>query len=204
MKNIIYSSLLTLTLLLSLPLTTSAASLGLTIQGPTLGSSSITIDYLEFGGDGDLSSFGAGIDSSNGVIPLGINDLSFSAAFSLAAPTIGATGFFDIFDDSGQFLSGNLFAVGFTENVIELQFNNLIGSAAGSFGNSVLALVAFDDPLGLNPFNSFIDGEFYPASVDILNVVAEPTILSLFVLALLLMGFTRVRLHCLSTSLKNI
>ena len=195
MKKIIYSILLTIALFFSMQLTGNAATLGLTTQDPTLGSSAIIVDYLQFGGDGDLASFGAGIDSSNGVMPLGITDLSFDAAFPLATPTIGATGFLDLFDTNGQFLAGDLLAVGFTQNVIELQFNNLIGSAAGSFGSSVLALVTFDDPLGPNPFNSFIDGDFYDASVRILNVasVSEPAILSIFVLTLFLMGFTRLR-----------
>ncbi len=195
MKKIIYSILLTITLLFSTQLTLNAATLGLTTQDPTLGSSAIVVDYLEFSGDGDLASFGAGIDSSSGVTPLGITDLSFGAAFPLATPTIGATGFLDIFDANGQFLAGDLFAVGFTQNVIELQFNNLIGSATGSFGSSVLALVTFDDPLGTNPFNSLVDGNSYDASVRILNVasVSEPAILSIFVLTLFLMGFNRLR-----------
>ena len=199
MKKIIYSIVLTIALFFSMQLTVSAATLGLTTQDPTLGSSSIVVDYLQFGGDGDLASFGAGIDSSSGVTPTGFADLSFDAAFPLATPTIGATGFFDIFDNNGQFLAGDLMAVGFTQDVVELQFNNLIGSAASSFGSSVLALITFDDALGLNPFNSFIDGDFYTASVSISNVVedvgsaSEPTILSIFILALFLMGFTRLR-----------
>ncbi len=199
MKRKIHSTLLTITLIFSIQITATAASLGLTTQSPTLGSSSAFIDYLEFGGDGDISSFFNSLNSSSGVTPVGLTDLSFGVGFSLATPTVGATGFFDIFDDNGQFLAGDLFAVGFTEDIIELQFNNLIGSAAGSFGNSVLALVTFDDPLGPNPFNSFIDGNFYTASVSISDVVAtvtsvsEPAILSIFILALFLMGFTRLR-----------
>ncbi len=193
MSRIICNTLLYIALSFCMQLTVKAATLGLTTQDPTLGSSSIIVDYLEFGGDGDLSSFGARINSSNVIMPSGITDFSLSVAFPLAAPTIGSTGFFDVLDDNGQFLGGDLFAIGFTQDVIELQFINLIGSAADSFGNSVLALVIFDDQLGPNPFNGFRDGEFYVASVNILNVVAEPTILSVFLLALLLMGFTRFR-----------
>ncbi len=197
MKKIIHSLLLAFALLFSVQLTVNAATLGLTTQNPTLGSSSVIVDYLEFGSDGDLLSFFSAIDSSNGVTPVGSTVLDFNAAFPLATPTIGATGFFDIFDDNGQFLSGDLLAVGFTEDVVELQFNNLIGSAAGSFGNSVLALVAFDDPLGPNPFNSFIDGDFYTASVSISSVVlpvasvSEPNILGLLFISLIGMFFYR-------------
>ncbi len=185
MKKTIYNTLLSIALLVSMQLTATAALLGLTTQNPTLGSSSVSIDYLEFGGDGDLSSLFNSIDLSSGVTPVGQAALYFSVGFPLATPTIGATGFFDIFDDNGQFLAGDLLAVGFTEGVIELQFNNLIGSAAGSFGNSVLALINFDDPLGANPFNAFLDGNIYTASVSISNVVIneapEPHILALFV-----------------------
>ncbi len=184
MKLKFYCALLVIALFLSGTFTATATTLGLTTGNPTLESNFTIIDYLESGSDGDLSSFFNSIDSSNGVTPVAPTDLSFSAAFPLATPTIGATGFFDIFDDNGQFLAGDLFAVGFTEDVIELQFNNLIGSAAGSFGNSVLALVTFDDSLGANPFNSLTDGDFYTASVSISNVVSatvfEPNILALF------------------------
>ncbi len=184
MKLKFYYALLVIALLFSTTFTTTVATLGLTTDNPTLGSSSTTIDYLEFGSDGDLSSFFNTIDSSSGVTPIGLTDFSFNAAFPLAIPTIGATGFLDIFDDNGQFLSGDLFAVGFTDDVIELQFNNLIGSASGSFGNSILALITFDSPLGTNPFNSLTDGDFYTASVSISNVVStaifEPNILALF------------------------
>lgn len=191
MKKIIYNLLLTIALLLSTQLTATAASLGLTTGNPTLGSSFAFVDYLEFGGDGDLSSFFNPIDSSSGVTPVGFADLTFGVGFSLATPTLGATGFFDIFDNNGLFLGGDLLAVGFTQDVVELQFDNLIGSAAGSFGNSVLALVSFNDPLGSNPFNSFVDGDFYTASISISNVVSEPTVLSIFILALFLMNFIR-------------
>ena len=193
MKKTIYSTLLTITMLFSVHLTVNAASLGLITDNPMLGSSSVTVDYLEFGSDGDLSSFGAEIDSSNGVTPVGFTGLSFGVGFPLATPTIGATGFFDIFDDNGSFLGGDLLAVGFTENVIEFQFDNIIGSAAGSFGNSVLALITFDAPLGTNPFSGFIDGNFYTASVSIYNIspVPEPSMLSLLSIGLIGLFFYR-------------
>jgi PEP-CTERM motif-containing protein len=205
MKKIIYNTLLTIALLFSMQLTVNAATLGLTTQNPTLGSSSVVVDYLEFGSDGDLFSlFTAEIDSSNGVTPDGSTTLDFDAAFPLATPTINATGFLDILDANGQFLGGDLLAVGFTEDVVELQFNNLLGSAAGDFGSSVLALVTFDDPLnalvGPNPFNSFVDGDFYTASVSISNVVnasaganavPEPNILALLFISLIGMFYYR-------------
>ncbi len=199
MKKIIYSILLTIALLFSIQLTVTAASLGLTTQSPTLGSSSVLVDYLEFGTDGVLLSFDSEIDSSSGVTPVGFTDLAFDASFPLLTPTSGATGFFDIFDNGGQFLGdqflgGDLLAVGFTEDVIELQFGNLFGPAVGSFGSSVLALVTFDDPLGPNPFNSFVDGDSYFASVSISNVasvVPEPNVLAILLIGLFGISFYR-------------
>lgn len=195
MKKIINNTLLTIALLFSMHLTATAASLGLTTQSPTLGSSFAIVDYLEFGGDGILLSFGSAIDSSSGVSPVGVTDLTFDASFPLLTPTSGATGFFDIFDAgfSNHFLGGDLLAVGFTTDVIELQFDNLIGSASGSFGSSVLALVTFFDPLGPNPFDSFVDGNSYFASVSISNVVTvpEPSVLALLLISLIGMSFYR-------------
>ena len=147
-----------------------AATLGLTTEAPTRSSSMAFIDYLEFGTDGDLSTFGAEVDATDGVSPVGFTEIGFGIGFSLADPTTGATGGFDVFDEDGLFLAGDVLAVGFTEDVIELQFGNLNGSGVGSFGSSVLAQIAFDDPIGANPFESFVDGEFYSASITISSV----------------------------------
>ena len=177
-------------LALIVPTLSSAASLGLTTVGPTLEASFAGIDYLEFGTDGDLSTFGAEVDFTDGVSPVGLTEIGFGFGFSLAAPTVGATGGFDIFDEDGFFLGGTLIAVGFTDDVIGLQFGNLGGAGAGSFGASVLALISFDDLLGPDPFASLVDGEFYPASITVSNVVAvvaavpEPATLLLVLTAL--------------------
>ena len=154
--------------------TANATPLGLTTEAPTIESSFAIVDYLEFGPDGDLSTFGAEVDFTDGVSPNGLTEIGFGIGFSLADPTSGATGGFDIFDEDGLFLDGDLLAVGFTEDIVELQFGNLGGSGAGSFGSSVLALIAFDDPLGPNPFASLIDGNAYVASVSISSVVSLP------------------------------
>lgn len=150
-----------------------AATLGLTTEAPILSSSTAFIDYLEFAPDGDLSTFGAEVDFTDGVSPNGFTEIGFGIGFSLADPTTGLSGGFDIFDEDGFFLGGDLFAVGFIEDVIELQFNNLSGSGAGSFGTSVLALITFDDPLGANPFASLFDGDSLGASITISDVASS-------------------------------
>lgn len=198
----IKTSLFSLCLLIlsSFSFTTNAATLGLATQDPSLDSSFAFVDYFEFGTDGDVSSFGGIIDSSSGISPFGLTEFSFGVGFSLSDPTNTATGGFDVFDGNGLFLGGDLAAVGYTENVIEFQFNQLTGSAASNFGASALMMISFVDQLGANPFIGLVDGTFYDASVHIASVVntvpvSEPAILSLYVLALLLMGFFRVSTH---------
>lgn len=167
----------------------SAATLSLATETPNFSSSSAFVDFLNFDPDGDLSTFGADVDFTNGVSPVGFTELGFGIGYSLADPTGTATGGFDVTDENGLLLGGDLLAVGFSEDVIELQFDNLIGSGAGSFGSSVLMVVAFSDSfdeLGSNPFDDFADGFFYDATISVSNVAAIPLPAGL---PLLLTGF---------------
>lgn len=173
----------------------SAASLNLLTGSATIGSNSASIDYLEIATDGDLSTFGAEVDFTDGVSPVGFTEIGFGIGFSIADPTSGATGGFDIFDDNGLFLDGDVLAVGFTDSVIEFEFGNLSGSGAGSFGSSVLALISFDDALGANPFASLVDGDFYSASISISNVTPIPLPAGFPLLAAGLGGLLILRRH---------
>lgn len=180
--------------MLALPAYVLPASLGLTTGSPSLTSSFSLVDYLEFAPDGDLSTFGAEIDSTDGVAPVGFTELSFGVGFALSDPTVGATGGFDIFDEDGFFLGGDLIAVGFAEDVIEFQFGTLSGAGVGGFGSSVLVQVLFDDALGSNPFASLVDGEFYTGSITVSNVVDVspvplPAALPLFLSGLIGLGW---------------
>lgn len=138
----------------------SAAALGLVTQTPSLTAMMASIDNLDLDPDGSLSNFAAEVDGLDGVLPAGPTEISFVADFALADPTNIFTfafgGFLDITDSGGQFLVGDLTAIGFTNNTVELEFNNLTGSGAAAFGTSVLALVAFGGPLGPNPFGAFV------------------------------------------------
>ena len=170
MRTTLFSLIFTATA--SLAAMAPAATLGLTTGAPSLSSSAASIDYFEFGSDGDLSSFGAEIDATNGITTTGFTEIGFGIGFSLSDPTDAPAGGFDIFDDTGLVLAGDLLAIGFVEDTIELQFNNLFGSGAGAFGTSALAVITFDDPLGPDPFLSFFDGDFYGASITVSNVVS--------------------------------
>ncbi len=158
------------------PASAFAATLGLQTEAPTLTVGAAVIDYIEFAPDGDLSTVAAEVDDASGVLPDGFTTIDFGVGFSLFDPTDGAdpafAGFLDVIDESGQFLAGDLTAIGFTEDVIELQFNNLSGTGAGAFGTSVLMLVTFDDPLGINPFAGLFDGDALGASISIASVQA--------------------------------
>lgn len=174
-----------------------AMTLGLTTQSPFLQSDNVIVDYFEFSSDGDLSAFGAPVTTFGGVSPVGASEISFGFGYSIGNPTGDFSGGFDVFDDNGLFLGGNLFAVGYIENVIELQFKNLSGSAAADFGPSVLALIIFDEDLGPNPFAGLADGAFYDATVNVSSVsqVPLPGALWLLITGLGLLSITRYRLN---------
>lgn len=149
----------------------AAATLGLTTEAPSLSSSTAFIDFFDIDPDGDLSTFGAEVDTTDGVTPVGFTEIGFGVGYALTDPTGDFSGGFDIFDEVGEFLAGDLVAVGFTDNVIEFQFGNLTGSGARDFGSSLLALITFDDPLGANPFDNFFDGDSLGATITISSVL---------------------------------
>lgn len=170
----IVSGYLAFVLAVALSGNANAASLGLTTAPPTLSASSAIVDFFEFGPDGDLSAFGAIVDFTDGVSPTGLTEIGFGVGYPIANPTIGATGGFSISDDDGLFLGGDVIAVGFSEDGIELQFGNLSGSGAASFGASVLMRLQFDDALGVDPFAVLVDGDSYAASINVSNVAPVP------------------------------
>ena len=153
----------------------NAATLGLDTEAPIAEASFAFVDYLDFDPDGDLSSFGAEVDYTDGLSLTGFAEIGFGVGFSLADPEADASGGFDLTDDTGIVLTGDLEAVGFFDDTIELLFGSLAGNGAGAFGDQVLATIIFDDPLGPNPFAAFLDGESYVASISLENVRQAPS-----------------------------
>lgn len=174
----------------------AGASLGLTPGSPILTAPDAFIDYLEFGPDGDLSTFGAVVASAQGTLPDGFTEIGFGVGFSLSDPTLDATGGFDVFDESGFYLGGELAAVGFFTDSIELQFDVLGGSGAADFGSSVLAVITFGLPLGDTPFQALFDGDSIEASITLsgfspVTPVPLPPGLLLLIVGLSGMGLLR-------------
>lgn len=152
----------------------NAATLGLETEAPIAEASFAVVEYLEFGPDGDLFTFGGEVDYTDGIDLTGFAEIGFGVGFSLTDPEGDAAGGFSLFDDTGHVLGGDLEAVGFFEDTIELLFGTLTGSGTGVFGDQVLATIIFDDPLGPNPFTSFLDGESYVASISLASVRQLP------------------------------
>jgi hypothetical protein len=148
----------------------------LTRVGPVLDVPLATFDYVEFGGTGDLSAFGADAISfdfpTNGDLFV---DLLITFDTSSPLGTMDAALFSA--DDSGSFLDGVLVNAGFTTDLIQLLFGGLTGSAAAAFGPTVLVEVFFIDPLGANPFAGLVDGRRYDTALTTTAAVPLPAAL---------------------------
>ena len=153
-----------------------AAPLGLMTSAPTVGASG-SVDYFETGADGDLSMFGAPVFASS-LTSLGAGALmGFGIAFDRSDPEADAAGGFQIFDDRGLYLAGDLVALGFRgfrtdDGLIELHFGGLFGRGVPEWTDTVLMNVIFDGAGDL-PFGSFFDGESYDAEIGLFAVVSD-------------------------------
>ena len=156
-----------------------AATLGLSTSAPTIAASTAQVDYLEFSPDGDLSAAGMIVDGSSLITLAGVAEISFGIGFDLANPDVAPSGGFDIYDDNGLYLAGDLIALGFRAfggngSLIELHFGQLSGNGEGEWTDTLLMNVIFPSGGG-NPFDMFVDGENHPASIGIFAVTSVPT-----------------------------
>ena len=176
-----------------------AASLGLDTTDPVLTVDPANVTFSDLFGEGDLSMFDLVTDIS-GLTTNGDVTLGFGVGFDLIDPTMALSGGFDLSDDDGLLLSGNLTATGFGDDVIELQFDSLSGSATGAFSDMVLLEIVFDPADGLSdaPFGNLEDLTTYMATVTLSNVgdlapIPLPAGLPLLVVALGGFGWLRAR-----------
>ena len=157
-------------------LSAQAATLGLATSAPTVGADGV-VDYLEFGPDGDLSMFGVPVHTSS-LTTIGAGaEVGFGIGFSLSDPESGASGGFEIYDDQGLYLSGDLLALGFRafrafDGLIELHFGSLTGRGVSEWTDTLLMTVIFDGT-GEDVFGSFFDGEFYDVEIGMFAVTSD-------------------------------
>lgn len=172
-----------------------AASLGLATTTPSIAADAATVEVILFGSLSELFTFDAEVTSIRGFTPTGDVTLSLAIGFDEADPLGTASGGFDVFDDNGEVLAGDLVAVGFGDSALEFEFGLLSGGNAGLFGSTVLMTVLFDDPLGTDPFGALFDGAALDASITVENVVSAvvPAPLSLPLLATALAGLVGAR-----------
>lgn len=151
-----------------------AATLGLITSAPTIGAEG-ELEYFEFGPDGDISMFGAQVTvSSLTTLDVSTAELDFGVGFSLADPVGDASGGFSVLDGGGEYLSGDLLAVGFrgfgaTRSIIELQFGNFTGRGASEWTGSLLMNVIFNG-LGADPFATVEDGDVFDVAIGMFAV----------------------------------
>lgn len=123
-----------------------------TATDPSVSATPVDVDIVNLGSSIDL--FGLfDISSSSGIMPNGLAAGDFLLTLDTVDPSF-SFGDFTIDDDDGLFLSGDLSDFTTSDDLIEVLFENVNGSAAGDFGSSVLASIAFNsavgDPLGLD------------------------------------------------------
>ena len=151
-----------------------AATLGLSTNAPTIGADG-TVDYLEFGPDGDLSMFGAVVfGSSLTSLDLATAEMDFGIGFDVADPLSDASGGFSVSDQFGTYLAGDLWYVGSrlfgtNQSIIELQFGSLSGRGAGEWTQTALMNVIFSDLPG-DPFAGLVDGVFHDVQIGLFAV----------------------------------
>lgn len=125
-----------------------------------------TADYLESGGIGDLSIFDAeGL--ATGTPQAGDLFLSILVDFTVSDRTdIAGTLFSN--DDSGAFLDGTLIQAGFDDDILQLLFGDLSGSAASAFGPEALVEIVFIGPFpGNDPLSNLTDETAYDVAATI-------------------------------------
>lgn len=150
-------------------------------------------DYAEFDGTGDLSIFGAeGV--SFDLAPVGPLFFDILVEFDTTDPYATASGAFFSMDDDGAFLDGTLVQAGFADDILQLLFDDLTGSAAGDFTRFVLIELEFIAPFpGTDPLRNLADGTAYDVAATLSAVAAIPVPAALPLLAGALGGLVLLR-----------
>lgn len=163
------------------------------VDAPTIEIPFATVDYIEAFGFGDLSMFFAeGLAS--GTPQAGDLFVSLTLGFDPVVPAGSALGGLFSEDDDGAFLDGDVLATGFQDDVLQVLFGNLSGSAAADFGDLALMELVFIDPFpGANPLANLVDGTSYAVFATVYAATPIPVPAALPMLAAGLGGLVLLR-----------
>lgn len=188
-KNLVFCAALLLASLLTRPV--SAAPLNLSLQfSPDVFSSSVTVNYNSsngaFSADGWVAAYN-GLTSS----PDAITDYNFNITATIAADGTLVNGNLDLYngvlDPSDHLLTGELFAFGYSDHLLEFLFKNLQGPLQSDFG-AVAAVTLEDYGFYSLPGNDRFGDSFraqtgdYNTSDTGVPAVPEPSTISLLLL----------------------
>ena len=142
-----------------------------------------TADYVEFGGVGDFTIFGAeGL--ATGTPQSGTLFFDIFVDFTVTDRSDIAGALFSI-DDNGAFLDGTLVQAGFDADILQLLFGDLSGSAASDFGARALVEVIFINPFpGDDPLSNLTDGTAYDVAATVSAPIPLPAALPLLLAGL--------------------
>jgi hypothetical protein len=186
-KNLVFCAALLLASLLARPV--SATPLNLSLQfSPDVMSSFVTVNYNAstgaFNADGFVSSYNGPTSPSHD-----ITDYNFDITATIDAGGTFGHGSLDIWyylDPSDHLLTGELFAFGYSDHLLEFLFNNLQGPLQSDFG-AVAAVTLEDNDFITTPGQSFGDSfptvtaNYYTSDTGV-PAVPEPSTISLLLL----------------------
>lgn len=170
-----------------------AAPLNYNLDGPTVEIPFAQADYIGSSGFGDLSMFfGEGLAS--GTSQAGGLFVSLILGFDPTAPAGTEVGSLFSADDDGAFLDGDVLETGFKDDVLQVLFGNLSGTAAADFGDFAILELVFVFPFaGTDPLTTLVDGTTYDVAGTIYSATPIPLPAALPMLAAGLGGLVLLR-----------
>ena len=143
-------------------------------EEPQLPVEQAKLTYDEAGGIAYLQTIDAVIDAIEGLPqPQGAATVSFSISYQIGNPE-SATGMFSVGTGTEDLLTGELLRTGYADSVFGLFFQTVSGTYAKFFGPNAILLAQMDPGFGLNPFETFVPGEMYAASLNVVKPVPLP------------------------------
>lgn len=170
-----------------------AKPLNYVLDGPTIEIPVATADYFEAFGFGNLNMFLAeGLAS--GTPQAGDLFVDLVLGFDPLAPAGTEFGSLFSVDDDGAFLDGDVLETGFKDDVLQVLFGNLSGTAAADFGTFAILELVFVFPFaGTDPLTTLVDGTTYDVAGTIYSATPIPLPAALPMLAAGLGGLVLLR-----------